>query len=133
MSQTNQNGPLYPVFMCDYTGSIIPHTFLETPNITRGYYPLPKYHYASAFVTVPGSWKDDTGHPHDPIPARAYWVDARTLERVEQEMNWNPKSYELNNGFWSHSYNCTGWANQVLTNAGLDSKWGGMGANPWAK
>ena len=131
------NTQLYPVYEWNYTphwGPIptgVPHTFLQTPNMTRGYYPIASWHYAAALITSPGEVRNDAGHPHNDTPAQTFWVDATTLNSVEKGMNWSPQFYELNNGFWNHAYNCTGWANQVLRGAGLNSAWGGVGANPW--
>lgn len=133
----NHGVQLFPVFLWDYTphwGPIpqkIPHTFIETPNLTRGYYPRQEYHLLSAVVTVLGEVRNDADHLRNALPTRTFWVDAATLARVEQGMNWSPQFYELNNGFWNHAYNCTGWANKVLAGSGLKSGWDGVGANPW--
>jgi hypothetical protein len=129
--QTNMGSQLYPVYMWDYTGSLSPHTFIETPNMTKGFYPKAEYRFFSAFVTVPGEVRNDSRHPRNGSATYTFYVDAATLSRVEQGMEWSPGLYELNNGFWNHAYNCTGWANQVLAGAGLKAGWGGVGANPW--
>ena len=132
--QTNQ---LFPVRVWDYTPSWgpiptgVPHTFIQTPNLTRGFYPQGEYHFLSAFVTVTGEVRNDLDHPRNPTPTQTFMVDVATLSRVEQGMSWSPQLYELNNGFWNHAYNCTGWANTVLAGAGLKGGWGGVGANPW--
>jgi RHS repeat-associated protein len=97
---------LYPVHVWDYTphwGPIptgVPHTFIQTPNMARGYYPKADYHFFSAVVTVPGEVRDDTNHRRNNSPTQTFWVDAATLSRVEQGMSWSPRFYELNNGFW---------------------------------
>lgn len=124
---------LYAVYMWDWTSAVIPHTFLQTPNITSGFYPEDSWHYAAAVITSPGQIKNDSRHPRDPSPTHTFFVDASTLSTVEQNMGWNPGLYSLNNGFWNKSYNCTGWAIRVLTNSGLGGSlgWGGVGANPW--
>jgi len=119
------------VYVWDYTHALIPHTFIQTPNKTRGYYPKASWHYAAAFIAAPGEVRDDSDHPRNATPTYTFWVDAATLSRVEQGMEWSPTVYTLNNGFWSRSYNCTGWANTVLSNAGLNAGWRGVGANPW--
>jgi RHS repeat-associated protein len=131
LAQSNQSGPLFPVFMWNYTSSLIPHTFIQTPNLTLGFYPVKGWHYAALLVTSPGEIRDDSKHKHDNWPARTFMVDAATLEKVEQGMKWNPGFYELNNGMWNHAFNCTGWANRVLEGAGLHANWSGVGANPW--
>ena len=135
-SQTNSGGPFYPIYLWDYTPHVgpiptgTPHTFIETPNKTRGFYPESTWRTASAVITSPGQIKDDSGHRHNDSPTRTFLVDAATLSRVEKWMDWNPGFYELNNGFWNHAFNCTGWANRVLSNAGVESGWSGIGANP---
>ncbi|MFZ1376671.1 MAG: RHS repeat-associated core domain-containing protein [Geothrix sp.] len=134
--QTSQPKPqtkqgLYPVYVWDNTRALIPHTFIQTPNKTKGFYPKASWHYAAAFVATPGEVRDDSDHPRNADPTYAFWVDATTLSHVEQGMEWSPTVYTLNNGFWSRSYNCTGWANTVLSNAGLTAGWRGVGANPW--
>ena len=133
IAQTN----LYPVKVWDYTPHFgpfptgIPHTFIQTPNITRGYYPSSSWHFAAAFITSPGEIRDDAEHPRNDSPTQTFWVDAGTLSSVEHGMNWNPGFYELNNGFWNRAFNCTGLANHVLAGAGLNVGWDGVGANPW--
>jgi hypothetical protein len=125
-------GTLYPVYVWDYTPSFgIPHTFIQTPIRTSGFYPKSAWHYAALFVTCPGEVRDDSNHPRNASPTQTFWVDGATLLQIDQGMSWSPTCYELNNGFWSNSFNCTGWANRVLSNVGLNSGWSGVGANPW--
>ncbi len=125
-------GTLYPVRVWDYTGSIIPHTFLETPIRTRGFYPNASWRYAAIALTCPGGTRDDSRHPRNASPTRTYWVNADTLLRLDQGMDWDPGIYSLNNGFWSNAaWNCTGWVNRVIKNANIDSNYDGAGANPW--
>ena len=126
-------GTLYPVRVWDYSSFWhTPHTFIETPIRTSGFKPKEKYHFRSLVWTVPGYVANDEGHPHDLNPTKLFYVDAATLLRLDREMDWDPGRYELNNGFWHNgAFNCTGWANRVLSNTGLGGNWSGVGANPY--
>jgi RHS repeat-associated protein len=132
-SNTSQVAQIYPVYVWDYTPIFgIPHTFIQTPNMTRGFKPIELYHYRAAVWTVPGYVANDEGHPHNEYPTQTFYVDASTLTVLEQNMSWDPGRYELNNGFWHNgAFNCTGWANRVLSNSGLGGSWSGVFANPY--
>jgi RHS repeat-associated protein len=92
----------------------IPHTFLQTPSRTVGFYPAWK-----DSPIAPGIVRDNTGHPYSNfIEYHACWA---TVEQLEDSINRNPvglfEPYLLLNPIVGD--NCTSWACGRLGDAGL--------------
>ena len=114
------------VTLWNYTPPLpqIPHTFLETPFRTRGFYPLwggwplaP----GDGWPLAPGDVRDDYNHPRNPR-GKPYKVCPKTLERLDRSIDGHSGGlwgdwYGVQNPFGG--YNCTSWACARLRDAGL--------------
>jgi len=116
------------VTMWNYQAVGIPHTFLQTPTVTLGFYP--KWRDSPY---APGAVLNDATHPR--TSGHNYNVCASTLANlmasIAAHMGGWSEPYGVDNG--PLSTNCTSWACGRLSDAGIISsfwKWQ-PGANPW--
>ncbi|MFN7944703.1 MAG: hypothetical protein U0Z53_05085 [Blastocatellia bacterium] len=114
------------VKLWNWTGSGIPHTFIETPDRTVGFYP--KW---NRWPTSPRKIEDDSSHPRDKEPVRIYKACPESLRILEQKIDDNASNlYNVTNGL---GMNCTSFACRRLKEAGFTppSKWWVPLTNPW--
>ncbi len=115
----------------NYTnGTSIPHTFLQTPFGSWGFYP--RWNQAPL---SPGQVKNDGNHPKNP-GGKTYKACPGSVDKLKN-------SISQNQGGWSQPYdvrnspfggrNCSGWACDRLQDAGFKPPLPGWipGLNPW--
>ena len=124
------SGKIQTITLWNYTPDFpsIPHTFIETPNGTFGFYPAWR-----ESPLAPGAVNNDANHPR--TGGKSYKVCPQTLNNLLQSINQNQ-------GGWGEPYvlpspiigdNCTSWACARLASAGLTPPTNPYQplANPW--
>jgi len=94
----------------------IPHTFLQTPLGTFGFYPA-----FNEWPLAPGAVRNDVRHPRSGT-GQPYRACPKTVKRLddsitEHQGGWWGDWYAVQNPYGA--YNCTGWACARLADAGL--------------
>lgn len=108
----------------------IPHTFLDTPFGTFGFYPR-----WSEKPFSPGQVHDDSGHPRNP-GGKEYRACPSTLHKLQNSISQNPGGwgapYNVTNPIFG-GRNCSGWACDRLQDAGFKPPLPGWSPinNPW--
>lgn len=100
-----------------------------------GHYPKPAYKFVAPFGSVPGEVRVNTGHNCNNVAMTLCLTDAQLQALTLSIFAHSGDNYNLENAsLYNRTSNCTGWANIVLSDAGLPSPGsaGGFPQNPWS-
>ena len=100
------------VTLFNWTHAIIPHTFIQTPTRTVGFYPKWR-----DFPSAPGQVNDDSNHQRD-LPGKTYRACPQSLAKLQSSIDSHQGGlYDVLSGVGA--YNCTSWACARLKDAGF--------------